>query len=280
MATIEYSLFRAKFVKPRQQSLFDPNLTAAQLFLSAILEKPSAEIRTGYMWHIGNLQPFDDDNMTGYFAVGRTTNATVEKFDPESKNFLVEELETSPYTHVVFDASIGILGIAKKTSLAPTAKGIASKIEMLLQQTTEILKNEITVEVRPIPDPDGFLKAVLAAYRVSRFTATFRGPNPIDADALFQKPLAVYCSKVNGEKGKVQVQGADLDREVISEVARSSAATGNETSARIHKTASQKPITISMSGDPIKKKYDEDIHNPEGVLHDMKNLYQKIHSND
>ena len=278
MATIEYSLFRAKFIKPKQSILFDSGMSPSDIFLSAIQDRPSAEIRAGYVWHIGNIQPFT--KTLGYFAVGRTTNATIEKFDSQSKNFVVEELETSPYTHVVYDASIGILGIAKKASLAPTSKGIASKIELLFGQTHNVLKNEITVEVRPIPDPDGFLKAVAAAYRVSRFTASFRGPNPVDADALFQKPLAVYCSKVGGEKGKVQVQGTDLDREVVQEVARSSAATGNEASARIFKSASQKPITISMSGDPIKKKYDEDTHDTKKVLHDMTGLYQKVRSND
>lgn len=118
MASIEYSLFRAKFIRPSQTSLFDMDVTPRNLFLSALEERPSDEPRTGYVWHIGNIQYFSDS--TGYFAVGRTTNSTVEKFDDLTGNFIEEVLEESPYTHCVFDARIGFIGIAKKPSLAQT----------------------------------------------------------------------------------------------------------------------------------------------------------------
>jgi len=278
MASIEYSLFRAKFVLPLQKLLFDKAPSPRDMFIEAINDRPSAELRAGYTWHIGNIRKFTDQ--AGYFAVGRTTSATVEKFDQGTGNFLEEELETSPYTHVVFDASIGILGIAKKPALAPSAKGIASKIQLLLGQTKIVLENEVDVEIAPIPDPDGFIKAIAAAYRVTRFTASFKGPNPIDADELFQRPLAVYCSAVGGEKGKTVVQGADLNRETVQAVARSSAATGNDASARIVKTPKQKPITVTLAGDAIKKKYDEDTHDPKEVLADMMSLYKKVRSHE
>jgi hypothetical protein len=102
MASIEYSLFRAKFVRSNQRSLFYADSSPSQLFLLAIEEKPSAELREGYRWHIGNVRLFSEN--TGYFAIGRTTKSSIEKFDPTSGNFLDEELETSPYTHCVFNA--------------------------------------------------------------------------------------------------------------------------------------------------------------------------------
>jgi len=82
-----------------------------------------------------------------------------------------------------------------------------------------------------------------SAYRVTRFAATFRGPNPFDADEYFQKPLSVYLLATDGEKGKAQVQGKDLNRQALQEVTRSTAATGNEASARITKGESEKQIT-------------------------------------
>ncbi|MGN7102340.1 hypothetical protein ACTHR6_12055 [Ralstonia holmesii] len=274
MASVEYSLFRAKFVKPLQISLFDAQVTPRDLFLSALSEKPSAELRKGYTWHIGNIQYFTPD--TGYFAVGRTTNSTIEKFDEESGNFLEEELAASPYTHCVFDARIGILGIAKKTSLAQSAKGVAARVEQLLSTSKVIVQNNIAVEVHPIPDPEGFLRALNTAHRVTRFAATFHGPNPFDADEYFQKPLAVYLQAASGERGKTQIQGEDLNREVLVEVTRSTAATGNEASARITKSKNQKPITINLKGDPIKRRYDENEHYPDAVLKDLSDTYNRV----
>lgn len=274
MASIEYSLFRAKFIKPSQASFLHKDLTPSSLFLQALGERPSAELRKGYIWHIGNIQYFSKD--TGYFAIGRTTNSTIEKFDEATGNFVEEELEESPYTHCVFDARIGFIGIAKKITLSPTAKGVASRIQELLSTTKPIIENGIGVEVVPIPDPEDFLRSIASAYRVFRFSATFRGPNPFDADEHFQKPLAVYLSAAGGEKGKAQIQGDDLNRVVLQEVTRSTAATGNEASARIMRAKSQKPITINLKGDPVKRRYEEEMHNPEVVLNDLTDLYHRV----
>jgi hypothetical protein len=278
MATIEYSLFRAKFIRPVQASFFYAEWTPAQVFVRTLLEKPSTETRAGYIWHIGNVQFWGDD--LGYFAVGRTTKATIEKFDAESGNFVEEELETSPYTHCVFDARIGLLGIARKPSLARTSKGIATRIEQLLSFSLIVEENGISVEIAPIPDPEGFLHALSSAFRVTRYSATFHGPNPFDADELFQKPLSVYLASANGKKGKAQIQGEDLDRAVLESVTRSTAATGNEASARIRKRKSQIPITINLKGDPVKRSYEEDDHQPEVVLRDLTRLYYRVKKTD
>jgi hypothetical protein len=274
MAAIEYSLFRVKFIKPRQTSFLHDDLTPQHLLLAAIDERPSAELRVGYEWHIGNLRSFSKS--TGYFAIGRTTISTIEMFDSSSGNFVEEELEESPYTHCVFDAAIGFIGIAKKPNLLPTAKGIASRLEQLLSQTDIVTRNNVVVEVRPIPDPEGFLKVISSAFRVFRFSATFRGPNPFDADEFFQKPLSVYLSAAHGEKGTTTINGENLDRDVLTEVTRSTAATGNEASARVQKTRRQKAITINLRGDPIKRKYDEQDHQPEAVLKDLTIQYGRV----
>ncbi len=274
MSSIEYSLFRVKMVRPHQTSFLHDDLAPRDLFLRAILEKPSGELRKGFHWHIGNVQMFGD--FTGYFAAGRTTTSTVEKFDESSLNFVEEELEESPYTHCVFDASIGIIGIAKKLNLSPTSKGVAARLEQLLSLARIVRDNDVLVEIRPIPDPDGFLKAIDQAFRVFSFSATFRGPNPFDADEHFQKPLSVYLSAADGTKGRTTISGDDLNREVLQEVTRSTAATGNEASARIQKSQRQKAITVNLRGDPVKRKYDEHDHRPEVVLADLTNQYRRV----
>jgi len=85
MPTVEYSLFRANFIRTHQPSLFDSELGSQDLFLLAIQEKPSAELRNGSIWHIGNVRMFSEDS--GYFAVGRTTKSTIEKFDGGACDF-------------------------------------------------------------------------------------------------------------------------------------------------------------------------------------------------
>jgi hypothetical protein len=279
MATIEYSLFRARIIKPRQGSLLaDKDLTSGEIFLRALNEKPFGELRQGYTWHIGNIKLFSKN--TGYFAVGRTTISTIEKFDDLTGNFVEEEQEESPYTHCVFDAHIGFIGIARKPSLAPTTKGIANRIADLLSSAIVITENDISVEIAPIPNPEGFISALESAYRVTRYTATFHGPNPFDADEYFQKPLSVYLSATNGEKGKAEVKGTDLNRETLQAVTRSTAATGNEASARITKTRSHKQTTINLKGDAAKLSFDDASHDPETALKDLTSLYHQVRNDN
>lgn len=123
MPASEYHLYRIKFIKPAQKKLFPPELSAAEIFADALTEKPAMELRQNNIWHIGNIEFFDE--MTGVFAIGRTTKTTVEKFDNESGDFIEELDDSGPYTRVVFDRSIGLLGIAKKTKVAPETTAIA-----------------------------------------------------------------------------------------------------------------------------------------------------------
>ena len=278
MATVEYHLFRAKFIRPKQEPLFEVPPPPDELFRATLNERPSAELRKGHTWRIGNLQYFSDD--TGYFAVGRTTRSTVEKFDEVSREFTEEELTTSPYTHCVFNSHVGFVGIAKKTSLASTTRGMARQLEKLLSQAQIIQRYNITVEVLPIPDPEGFLRALLSAHQITSFTATFHGPNPLDADAYFQKPLSVIASTTHGDRGKVQVVGENLDSEALADITRSTAATGNEASARIRKSKHQRLTTIHLRGDALKRGYDESRHQPEKAVNDLTAIYDRVRSHE
>jgi hypothetical protein len=274
MALVEYSLFRVKLILPRQSSWLHYHVTRTEVFLASLEEKPGSEVRQGYKWHIGNVELYSPNS--GYFAIGRTTRSTVEKFDVESGNFIEEELETSPYTHCVFDGEIGFIGIAKKPSLSPTVDGIARRVEDLLSRTTQVRENDIRVEVSAIPDPDGFLREIEQAYSVLQFAATFHGPNPFDADELFQKPLTVYLAAADGQRGRTQIDGDDLNREVLQAVTKSTAATGNEASAKIKRVRGARAVKIHLGGNSLGTSYEEETHEPKRALEDLKSLYRHV----
>lgn len=277
MATIEYHLYRVKFIRPDQRSLIEDNLTPEELFREALREKPSSEFRENFMWHLGNIEAFDQKS--GSFAIGRTTKSTLEKFDKETGNFTEELLESSPYTYVVYDLRIGFVGIAKKTKLSPTTNGIALKLKKLLDSTDIVRINEVDVRVEPIPDPEDFIKKVLSAHAVKKFTAHFTGPNPIDADKLFQKPLSVYCQALHGEKGKTEVEGSSLDAENVVSISRATAATGNEATASIQEHAGDRPKKVFLKGNAVKKVYDDEEHDKQAALGDLREEYQRVRGN-
>jgi len=187
----------------------------------------------------------------------------------------IYETGSSPYTHCVFDAAIGFVGIARKPALSPTTRGISRRIEELLSRSKQVRENNIRVEIDAIPNPESFLAEIEQAYRVLRFAATFHGPNPFDADEYFQRPLSVYLARADGTKGKAQIEGNDLNREVIQAVTKSTAATGNEASAQVQRVKGGRKAKVSLKGSTIGSSY-EKLHDPKIALEDLRAAYQRV----
>jgi len=270
---IEYYLYRVKFIKSSQSDIFRKDISSTELFMTSLNEKPEIALKKDNVWHIGNIDYFNETS--GSFAVGRTTQTTIERFDTESGNFIDLIDDSGPYTNVLFDSSIGLIGIAKKVKVAPDTEAIARKITKLLENTKIVKEFGVEVRVDFIPDPEGFLHKLRSAYSIKRFTASFTGPNPIDADELFQKPLSVYCQAVNGESGAVVVAGEQLNEENIEAVAKSTASTGNTASARIQPTSHKKIITIKLKGDAVKVPVETEMLKPE-ILKVIQEAYYKV----
>lgn len=271
--TIEYHIFRVKLIKPKQKTLFYIESTPREIFEFGLNSRPYKETRKNKVWHIGNLEYIEDGG--GRFAIGRTTKATLEKFDEPSGNFIEELDDSGPYTFAYFDSVIGLIGIAKKSKVATDINVIANKIALLLESTHLANINGVQVLVVPIPDPEHFLQKIQSAYAVKKFKADFTGPNPVDADALFQKPISIYCKQINGEFGSVEVKGVALDKETVQEVAKSTAATGSLASAVIVKERGDRPIGISFQGETIKIALAQDVEKST-VLKEIRKAYNQV----
>ena len=273
MGIREYYLYRAKFIKPVQLLLLIENKSSMDIFLNSIHNKPEYRLSSGSEWHIGNVKMFD--NYSGSFAVGKTTKTTVEKFDKDTGDFVDELDDSGPYTIVIFDAKIGLLGIAKKSKLAPNASSIARRIKDLLSTTRTAIDSGIDIRIDVIPDPEDFLDKLRGAYSIRKFKATFTGPNPVDADELFQKPLSVYAQNMGASSGALEVVGEALNEEVAESVAKSTAATGNTASARVVPYKGTKTKNITMKGDAVVVTVEDDATSSQ-ILERMQDEYMRV----
>ncbi len=118
---LDFQLFRVKVYPPAQRQMFDLEMTRQEFLNRSISSLPQIELRTGRIWHIGNVRRIDDAGL--YFRIGRTSRSTVGIY--EEGNFKDQEFETAPYSHVILDVELEVCALAKKTQLAPGAPGIA-----------------------------------------------------------------------------------------------------------------------------------------------------------
>jgi len=245
----QFQMFRIKVVRGPQASLFESPTRTSDILRNAIESKPSAELRKGHTWHIGNVKTLDSRGV--YFAIGRTTTLTVERYDPKRRDFLEEEFDTAPYTHVFLDLETQVAAIAAKARLARSAAGVARQLQRLLNQSPGARDHEITFDVVELKDPEDFIAHLRSAYVIEQFTFTFSRPNPFDVNQDFVKPLERFLSEARGEQGKAAVTGSHLDSGVLEEVARSAAASGDDAEARLRTSESEGVVKKRLSGNPV-----------------------------
>lgn len=86
------------------------------------------------------------------------------------------------------------------------------------------------------------------------FTASF--PNVFDAQDQIQRPAEKFNKAVGGDKTTVEVVGPDLDEEILVDLARGAAATGEKASATVRQPGKRNK-RISLSGSPVQELVDQ-----------------------
>jgi len=277
--SFDFYLYRMKLAFSEQKNLFgQEELSRAEIIKRIITDKPSSELRKGNFWHVGNVKFASDYG--GYFAVGKTTKSILEKYDEETGDFVEEVDETSPYTHVVFDAEIGLFSIAKKLRLSQTINGIANKLKTLFQNSDMAFRYGLTISLDPISDPKDFIEALESAYNIRSFTVTFTRSNPFDVDEHFQKPMEKYLDAANGTDGATTVKGDDLNSETLIAVTKSVAATGNDAKAYLKPSQKERLIRKSLKGNPAYFSLSADEFTEELALSRARKLYKTVRGSD
>lgn len=273
----EFFLNRIVLPRTNQLPIFGTDTVERDILKRIIEQKPSLELRSGQIWHIGNIVVIDNDSLM--FAVGRTAKSKIERLDANSGDFIEERSDTAPFTHAVIDLNYQILAIASRSTLAPTPANIASRVAQIINQSPILTEAGRDCEVLPISDPEDFIATVQSAYRLYVLTIEFGRPNPWDADEQFQKPMQNLLREADGKAGKTTVNGNNLNREVVEKIARSTSASGRD--AKIHYQQHHRGRTAikHLKGDTAKLRFDEDAAQPEAkqkLISLVRDLYNSI----
>ena len=267
-------LFRVKFIKGKQLPLEFETIKPEEILIQAIQGKPDIDTKEGYSWHIGNINLLN--NFCGSFAIGRKALTSIPQFDSEKKDFFDIPSETSTYTTIYFDSEIGLLGIKRNYLLAPKELNIAKKIEQLLSSTMIVRRSMIYVVVDSIKDPVSFINKLRKAHSIKKFTVTFSGPNPFDADKVFHRPMSIYLQEAEGREGKTSIDGDNLNKETLVQMTHSVAATGNNAIARYHSSINEKITSASLRDNPAKIVISKEISDEEIIYNKLIEEYNKV----
>lgn len=238
--------------------------------------KPTADVGRGSEWHVGNIETVTPDGIA--FAMGRTIEVTSPKFDSVTHDFLEEEALRAPFTIGVFDQRHQVCGVIRKTGVSQSSTEIASKLQVLLNSAPYARESNSTIVVDPVQDPISFLEAIRSAYAVTRFSFTASRPNPPDVNRLIQRPAEEFTQAAGGDRTRVEVEGDDLDREVIEEVAKAVAAVGETASAQVRPERTGRGKRVHLRGnpavEPVNAQSDQSILS--AILDQTREAYDRI----
>jgi hypothetical protein len=270
---LEFQLFRIK-VYPSEQMRFDGPQKPSEILLETIKSLPSAELWRGMIWHIGNIYEIDGNGL--YFRVGRTTKAKREIY--QEGNFIDEEFEEAPYTHVVLDIPTEVCAIAKKPKLSPSPKGIANQLIRLLTGSETAQYCGAIFEIDRLKDPEDLITHLNRAHGISRFSMTFSRPNPFDVEEDIVRPFSKLINEAQGEKGKAQIDGENLKPQLLEKLARSAAATGNDATARLRLDKEQEPTTIHLRENPVFVRHEDvsESKQKRTLLDKVRRVYRQV----
>lgn len=276
---LEFQLVRIKVYPSPQGKLFEEERTRPEILRESILSLPSSELRAGMIWHIGNVTPLDQTGL--YFRIGRTSQSTIEIYNETEGNFLDQEFETAPYTHVLVDVALELCCIAKKTRLSRKTSGIARQFMKLLSGSNRAQELNATFEIDELKDPEDFISHLRTAYTISKFWMRFSRPNAFDANEDFIKPFQKMLNESDGSKGKAEIEGNNLKSNTLEKIARSAAATGDDAGALIKMSEGANNIKKQLRDNPVNIS-EEDIANNEqkqNLLQRVRNFYHQIRGN-
>lgn len=180
--------------KPAQLTLpLGSAIDPSTLLRTSLSEVPTAELRKGQIWRIGNLKMIDETG--AYFAFGRMRKSAIERFDIERAILLQEMTPTAPYTHVLLDVGLQVAAIAAESKLAAAPASIAKRLAQVLSRSKVAQSNMAEIEDSEIRDPESFIGYLREAHAIRSFTFHFKPPNPFDVENEIHRPLDAISGK-------------------------------------------------------------------------------------
>lgn len=270
----EFQMFRIRVRPTNQLHLYQEDLTPQEIVKQTILSLPQVELRKGVTWRIGNVQLINGTGL--YFRIGRTSKSTLEMF--KDSNFVEQEFDTAPYTHVILDINLEVCAIAKKPKLSKTTIGIANQFAKLLKDSKKAQELQASFNIGDIKDPDDFISYLRSSQAITKYWMTFSNPNPWDANTDIVKPLQGWVQNSHAEKGKAEIEGENLDSVLLEELSRSIAATGDEAGAWLIPEFGNKRVCKRLRGNPAILSSDEFTEENHFIrlLNDLRRKYAII----
>ena len=207
------------------------------------------------------------------FEFGKITQKTREFYDDVQGNFVDAPLEMALHTSVAVDLGLQVCAIAPKgPTVAQQIQRISSNLERLLNVSKCAHEGKLEFQLTAMNEPSQFVDLLRNAARIASFDITFSPPNPFDVENQFHKPVELFAAAARAKSGRLSVRGPDLTRDVLIDLSRSAASSGESASARIQSDEESKPRLRRLSGNQATV----EVNETENIWKKIRAAYNRI----
>lgn len=227
----------------------------------------------GRSWYLGDLEEIGQRGRHFRIVLVRDDEAT--DFDEEAAVTIETEQRQVDYSDVVLDLETQVAGISFDRALGYKVETVASRLASLLSQSKAIDPELYRIRVNPVPDTRDFVARVRDADRVTTVTFWFGLPNLPQTESA-RRGLQSLAAEANGNGGRAVIQGPDLDRQAIADIAAESAQVSEDVSVRVE-DADGEGETIHMNRSATRSVDVDEIRTPvarEDALQDLSDAYE------
>lgn len=239
-----------------QGGLFDDRRSPTRAIRDSILSMPETIVRGETVWHIGAPKEIKEDGIA--FQLGRVHPVNSPQFDRDQHVFFEADSERAPYTWGVFDERHQSCAILKKSGVSGNPREIARRLERLLNASPVPRESGFRIVVDELYDPQEFIQQLQGAHRITKFSFTAEFENPFDVSNLIHRPAEKFNELVGGDRTKVEVEGDDLNRDVLEELTRSVVSVGDDAAATVRPGDGSKRKRIFTRGTPLVDEFDDE----------------------
>lgn len=269
-------LYRCKAEQLPQMDAFRRSLSSQDVVAQSFMERPTARVPRGAVWHIGNSYKMEHGGI--FFALGREAVVKAQQFNEGKKEFEEVEQIQAPFTIGVYDQETQVAGVLIRPGVSLGGREVGTKLQILLEAAGVAREHNRRIAVDPLSDPRGFIEILETASRITRFEFDFSLPNPPDDDKYIQRPLKQFAEEVGATEGKASIKGPSLNAQRLIDLTRAVAAEGDDAIANVEMKPGEGVVRKGLNHNPLREPVEAQLHEGAGkaILRAVKSAYKRL----
>lgn len=266
MVLRRFRLYRAQ-VFETQGNLFQTFPGPSEILRTAIIAAPQFEMKTR-LYFVDRVHEFAE----GRFIFFLTRRRRVTLTAPDHTERREEDF---PFIQILADIHSELFLIELKNDFASDSDHSAKVLSAVISNSDVFQQFQPDLNITSLKDPTEFTAILKRARNIKSFYFDVRRPNTFDASE-FKKMGQNLTKELNGQKSRINTDGAAIDADAAEGLTREAASTGDDAGATLRLSGHKKYKRYSLGKNTVDIDWPADL--PDSSVELMNSALDRLNS--